>query len=207
MRNIICIIDDRTIFPKRMMESLSLYCKDNHRKFDAEFVIVNVNDSFRERFQLEEQDAKPYTIGKVKEEMFENIPFLVLDAKIKDIKIIDVTKDFLNDIKTVIGSKQNDKILFLMNHGCMLSVDTKLLAEQTVGFSMKLYDEILSENHKCLLYTSIYYSESVRKAWKKMLEMFIPKRKAPDFLEREKLYMSYFDVKTARKIVDEFDAD
>lgn len=40
-----------------------------------------------------------------------------------------------------------------------------------------------------------------------MLEMFIPKRKAPDFLEREKLYMSYFDVKTARKIVDEFDAD
>lgn len=36
-----------------MMESLSLYCKDNHRKFDAEFVDVKTARKIVDEFDAD----------------------------------------------------------------------------------------------------------------------------------------------------------
>lgn len=202
MRKIMCFIGNQQYVSKNMMQSLYLYSKDNNRDLNADFVVVTINDEYRERFLIGEDRAKPYKINSEKK-TFSNIPFLQIEVQIESSDVAGKTKELLEDIKKEMGAGLEDKLFFIMDHNAFYRTDNLLLKENKCPISMMLHKNIIRQ-HKCVLCTSCYYDVMSKTKWQDIYLSFFKDSKIPVMFEREQLYMSYFHVKTAKEIIDTF---
>lgn len=202
MRKVMCFIGNQSFVSKNMMQSLYLYSRDNSCELDADFVIITVNDEYRERFLIDEDKTKPYGIISEKK-TYNNIPFLQIELSVKHYDILEKAINLLEDIKKEMNAGPEDKLFFIMDHNAFYRTDNLLLKENKCPVSVMLYENIIQQ-HKCVLCTSCYYDVMSKTKWQDIYLSFFKNSKIPTMFEREQLYMSYFHVKTAKEIIDVF---